>query len=68
MARYYVNKNAQENGDHEVHKDGCYWLVLVNDKLDLGHHSHCSTAVVEAKKTYEQSNGCARCSSDCHIS
>ena len=28
MASYYVNDNAQPNGDHEVHESGCYWLGL----------------------------------------
>lgn len=26
MARYYVNKYAQSNGDHEVHVSGCSWM------------------------------------------
>ena len=26
MASYYVNNNAQSNGDHEVHTTGCSWL------------------------------------------
>ena len=25
MAKYYVNKNTQSNGDHEVHTTGCNW-------------------------------------------
>ena len=29
MALYYVNNTAQSNGDHEVHREGCYWLTLV---------------------------------------
>lgn len=41
MAKYYVNNSAQKNGDHEVHKDGCYWLTLVTSKKDLGHHTGC---------------------------
>ena len=61
MARYYVNNSAQNNGDHEVHKEGCY-------KKDLGLHSNCSTAVKEAKKTFSQSNGCIICSPECHTS
>tara|TARA_R110002020_G_scaffold262126_1_gene476435 strand:+ start:4009 stop:4215 length:207 start_codon:yes stop_codon:yes gene_type:complete len=68
MARYYVNNSAQNNGDHEVHKEGCYWLSLVNSKKDLGLHSNCSTAVKEAKKTFSQSNGCIICSPECHTS
>ena len=23
MAKYYINKNVQPNGDHEVHTTGC---------------------------------------------
>lgn len=26
MALYYANKQAQANGDHEVHKEGCQWM------------------------------------------
>ena len=26
MDHYYVNKNAQSNGDHEVHKENCDYL------------------------------------------
>ena len=36
MAKYYVNTNAQSNGDHEVHRDGCYWLSLVKNPMYLG--------------------------------
>ena len=68
MASYYVNKNAQSNGDHEVHKEGCYWLSLVSSKKYLGEFNNCEDAVVEAKKTYSRSNGCKTCSSECHTS
>lgn len=68
MAKYYVNNTAQANGDHEVHKDGCYWLTLVSSKKDLGYHYGCESAVREAKKTYKQSNGCIHCSKECHTS
>ncbi len=26
MGSYYVNKNAQTNGDHEVHKNPCSYM------------------------------------------
>jgi hypothetical protein len=29
MSRYYVNKNAQENGDHEVHTTGCSFMPTI---------------------------------------
>ena len=66
MPKYYVNRTPQVNGDHEVHKEGCYWLTLVVSKKDLGYHSNCDSAVGEAKKTYTQSNGCVHCSKECH--
>ena len=36
MARYYVNKNAQQNGDHEVHTTGCQWLPKSENRIYLG--------------------------------
>jgi hypothetical protein len=30
MAKYYVNKNKQSNGDHEVHKEGCNYMPETN--------------------------------------
>ena len=66
MAGYYVNKNAQDNGDHEVHKRTCEWLPLEENRIYLGDFKSCGPAVQEAKTYYEQSNGCADCSSACH--
>lgn len=66
MTRYYVNKNAQANGDHEVHVSTCTYLPA--DRLDLGSFDSCHDAVREAKKHYSQSNGCAFCSPLCHTS
>lgn len=67
MSYFYVNKNAQSNGDHEVHeKDVCPTPADVSNRKDLGWHSDCKDAVVEAKKTYSQSNGCANCCPACH--
>ncbi|GGG14050.1 hypothetical protein GCM10011344_13370 [Dokdonia pacifica] len=66
MAKYYVNNNAQSNGDHEVHKDGCIYLPFVKSKKYLGDYLSCQSAVIEAKKTYSKSNGCYTCSNACH--
>ena len=52
MAAYYVNTNAQSNGDHEVHRDGCYWLSLVKSPMYLGYFDSCYPAVQVAKQTY----------------
>lgn len=66
MASYYVNKNAQANGDHEVHREGCSYIPFPSNRLYLGEYHHCAPAVLEARKTYIQVNGCYWCSRECH--
>ena len=67
MARYYVNKNAQTNGDHEVHRDGCTWLDKVVNKEYLGDFINCQPAVQEAKRRgYSTANGCYYCANACN--
>ena len=66
MASYYVNKNAQPNGDHEVHVSGCSFMPDANNRLHLGEHSNCQSAVRKAKEHFRQVNGCFYCSRECH--
>ena len=66
MAQYYVNKNGQTNGDHEVHTAGCSYLPDARNRVSLGDHLSCLSAVTEAQKLYSQSNGCYYCSNQCH--
>lgn len=66
MANYYVNSNAQANGDHEVHRDGCDYMPAPENRISLGPHPNCHSAVAAAKKIYRQSNGCYYCSKECH--
>jgi len=69
MKKYYINNNAQLNGDNEVHEDGCYWLRLANNTSYLGLFANCADAVRSAKIQYpyrNRINGCATCSSECH--
>ena len=66
MANYYVNKNAQSNGDHEVHKSGCSFMPNEENRKFLGNHTYCWGAVNEAKKHYDHVNGCYYCSKECH--
>ena len=68
MALYYVNKQAQSNGDHEVHKSGCSYMPSEENKQYLGSFSNCFEALREAKKYYSQSNGCYYCCRECHTS
>lgn len=68
MARYYVNRTPQLNGDHEVHEDCCLWLARADHKQYLGEFDNCHTAMIEAKKTYRTANGCAYCATACNTS
>ena len=69
MPNYDVNKNAQANGDHEVHRaDYCPTPAEERNRHHLGTFASCREAVREAKKVYRQSNGCAFCSPECHTS
>ena len=67
MAKYYVNKNTQANGDHEVHTTGCSFMPTVENRIYLGEFTNCQSAVLEARKRYyTQVNGCYYCSKACH--
>ena len=66
MYKYYVNKNAQKNGDHEVHKLGCSYIPASENRMYLGEFATCRSAVTKAKEYYPQSNGCYYCSNECH--
>lgn len=68
MSKYYVNKNVQANGDHEVHKEGCSMMPLSENRIYLGEFYSCTSAVAEAKKHYIKSDGCYYCSNECHTS
>lgn len=67
MPRYYVNTNAQLNGDHEVHREtGCPTPAAPENRRDLGHFDNCHDAVAAARAHFTQVNGCAHCSPACH--
>ncbi|MCZ4245263.1 hypothetical protein [Pedobacter punctiformis] len=66
MKKYYVNENAQSNGDHEVHHEDCRYLPAASNRKYLGEYNSCEGAVKEAKKTYSTANGCETCSKACH--
>lgn len=68
MDKFFVNKNSQPNGDHEVHKEGCNYMPDYYNRIDLGYHSNCQSAVRKAKEYYNQSNGCYYCCKECHTS
>lgn len=67
MPNYVVNRQAQSNGDHEVHNaDSCAFLPGTHNRVSLGFHSDCSSAVAAAKKLGYRANGCYFCAYACH--
>jgi len=66
MERYYVNRTAQRNGDHEVHVETCSCIPSLDNKEDLGSFYSCQSAVQEAMRRGYNANGCAICCPDSH--
>ncbi len=70
MPVYIINKNAQSTGEHEVHQDDCTCSHMPDhsNRIGLGFHSNCHSAVAEAKSRYpnHQIDGCFYCSRPCH--
>jgi hypothetical protein len=66
--KYYVNNNAQLNGDHEVHVSTCDYVPTMYSQTYLGEFETCQAAVREAKKRFQKSNGCFYCCRPCHTS
>jgi hypothetical protein len=66
MAAYYVNRNAQPNGDHEVHEQGCSFMPASENRIYLGDFSSCRSAVSKAREHFTQVNGCYYCANSCH--
>ena len=52
MNYYYVNRNAQLNGDHEVHTTGCAYLPNPANRIYLGMFFSCHQAVEKARDHY----------------
>lgn len=66
MPQYYLNKNAQSTGEHEVHQINCYKMPCLQNCIYLGYFSNAIEAVRHAKKYYNNVDGCYYCSSEAH--
>lgn len=68
MAYFYINKNQQANGDHEVHTTICTHPPVQENKVSLGYFDYCWQAVAEAKRKWPnvRINGCYYCAKPCH--
>lgn len=70
MPQFYINTNQQANGDNEVHQDPCTYMPAPQNRVDLGNHPNCQSAVADAKRRWPrgQINGCYYCANACHTS
>ena len=66
MAIYHVNRNAQSNGNHEIHKQRCKHLADEKNRILLGDFYTCFDAVRVAQRIYKNSDGCFYCCNECH--
>jgi len=66
MSMYYLCRSELANGDHELHAEGCTYLVDPGDCIELGEFDSCRAAMREAKQCFEQCNGCVSCCHACH--
>jgi hypothetical protein len=66
MALFYVNKNPQIGGEHEIHTSSCAWLPKPENRIILGEFIYCSDAIKEARKYYDDVDGCKFCCPACH--
>lgn len=72
MPNFIVNRNAQSNGDNEVHefpssRCSSRFYPLPQNQVPLGWHSSCVGAVSHAKGLgFARANGCYYCANACH--
>jgi hypothetical protein len=66
MAEFYVEINAQENGEHIVHNATCSHLPAKEVIQYLGAISNCASALKKASERFKQVNGCPHCAVACH--
>lgn len=66
MPVYYINRNAQPTGEHEVHKEGCYRMPELQNRIYLGYFPNANDAVREARKYFNKVDGCYYCSQEAH--
>lgn len=66
MATYYVNKNAQPTGEHEVHTSTCDHLPSSWNLQPLGDFNNCREALAAARAYYSDVDGCYYCCNLCH--
>ncbi|WKJ92526.1 hypothetical protein QZJ86_10380 [Methylomonas montana] len=63
MAEFFVEINAQDNGEHVVHKSNCSLLPAKDALRYLGSIASAASAVKKAQESFKLVNGCSHCTS-----
>lgn len=63
MAEFFVEINAQDNGEHVVHKSSCSLLPAKDTLRYLGSIASATSAVKKAQESFKLVNGCSHCTS-----
>ena len=71
MVNYYLNLNAQSNGDHEIHKGTCYYYYTYKNGYNfelLGAFQRDVDALNYAKRKHPslKIDGCSYCCPSIH--
>lgn len=61
MAEFYIETNAQPNGDHIVHNANCAALPDKQSIRYLGSIASCGSAVKKASEFFKQVKACPQC-------
>lgn len=61
MAEFYIEKTAQENGEHLIHFSSCGLVKGIAAKDYLGSIASFESATIEALRTYRKTNACPAC-------
>lgn len=66
MNEYYVNKDS--NGKYNVHLENCKYIHQIeSNKINyIGLHPTCHGAIIRARKTFPNADGCYYCCEPCH--
>lgn len=66
MGLYFVSKFPLSNGKYEMHEASCRNLPSKDRLMSLGSFKDCIHAMKEAKKYFQNTDGCLLCCRRCH--
>ncbi|MEF9967673.1 MAG: hypothetical protein RR766_04095 [Longicatena sp.] len=68
MKFYFYNKNADDNGFHEIHIKGCKHSPYSRNQEPIGYFYSCKEAINHARRLNPtlKFDGCKYCNISCH--